>query len=147
MPEIPKSPLATAADVRSAGSRVARRFRTLDPLPVNRLVFRCRSLTERELARLLDRIARRPKNQRSNVSANGLIFAATLVDADGNQILSDADVGSFEEWDSADCQVLYDQVARHVGIRDSDLDKLAEDAAKNSDATAGDSPRCASPSG
>lgn len=132
--------LATAEQARAAGSRQTRRYKLLDPLPVSGLRFRIQSLTERELAEHdaeATDYARGGFRRSALTNANARIFVRTLVDAEGNRLFADNDVKVFADWDAADTNVLFDECARHCGIRRAN----AEDLGKNSETTSvADSP-------
>lgn len=130
--------LATAEQARAAGSRQMRRYRVIDPLPVNGLQFRLQSLTEREMAdhdgEATD-YARGGFKRSALRNANARIFVRVLVDAEGNRLFADSDVAVFTDWDSADTNALYDACARHCGIRrvsDEDLVKNSEETSVGS---------------
>lgn len=137
--------LSTAEAVRAAGSRQVRRYKLLEPLPVNGLRLRIQSLTEQEMSKYQTELVgrgNRPKPARLE-DANGRLFCRVLVDGDGNRLFGDGDAEAFAGWDSADTGALYERVKRHLGLEDGDV----EDLVKNSAATGGDARRSGSPSG
>jgi len=132
--------LATADQIRTAGSRAIRRYKTLDPLPVNRLELRIQSLTEREMASHDAEAISYGKmgvKQSAILNANARLFVRCLIDAEGNRLFGDKETAIFTEWDSADSHFLYSEIVIHCGIRQTS----DEDFVKNSEMTSvGSSP-------
>jgi len=136
--------LANAAQLFSPGE-LKRRFKTLS-LPTSGLKVRIRSLSERELSHYQTAtVANRGVGlKRSRLEdANRRLIALVLVDAAGNRLLSDSQVGKLAEWDSADSSFLYDEAAAHVGIKEGEI----EDLVKNSERITVDDSPCDSPVG
>jgi hypothetical protein len=136
--------LATADQIRAAGSRAIRRYKMLDPLPVNELRLRIQSLTEREMGQ---HDAEAISSNKAGVklsaieNANGRMFVRCLVDAEGNRLFGDRDTALFADWDSADTRVLYDAIAEHCGIRQISDEKLVKNSeTMPADETPSDSP-------
>jgi hypothetical protein len=123
--------LATVEQIRAIGGRAIRRYKTLDPLPVNGLRLRIQSLSELEMARHdADALSyNRGGVKRSAIeNANGRLFVRCLVDGDGNRLFADQDISIFADWDSADTRVLYDAIAEHCGIRQTSEEELAKNS-------------------
>ena len=121
--------LATAEQLMATTGR--RRYRELT-LPTSDLRVRIRSLTERELSRYQSvTIASSGTGlKRSKLEdASRRLIVLCLVDGDGNQIFTDADVPRLADWDAADTSYLYDEGAKHCGINRQDI----EDMVKNSE--------------
>lgn len=121
--------LATADGIRAIGSKPKRRYKTVEPLPVNGLRLRIQSLTEREMARHdaeAISYARAGVKRSAIENANARLFVRCLVDAEGNRLFGDHEVDVFAEWDSADTRFLYDEVAEHCGIRRAGDEELAK---------------------
>jgi hypothetical protein len=65
------------------------------------------------------------------------LIARCLVDGDGNRLLVDEQTGRLRDWDAADTSYLYEECARHVGLKREGIEALE----KNSEGTiAGESP-------
>lgn len=117
------------------GAPSPRRYKIVGPLPVRGGKVRIRSLTEKEsqafqMACVNTRGAGELRRDRL-LDANRRLIAACLVDAEGNPFVTDAQRAEMAEWDNADTSYLYDECARHTGIKQSDI----EDLVKNSDGT------------
>lgn len=110
----------------------ARRFKTLDPLPVSGFVIRIRSLTEREKSEWeSEAIAKKGdgiRMQKMKDAGRRLIQRCAVDDA-GNPFITDAQREEMADWDSADTAFLYDECAKHCGVKQGEL----EDIAKNSE--------------
>lgn len=120
--------LATADQLRNASCRSVRRFRDLAPLPVSGLSCRIRSVTKKELSDFQMAVMDgkgRPRADRIKDAENRL-FVLCLVDGDGNPLLTQADVGIFEDWDSADTQFLYNECSAFAGLNRDDLETLTK---------------------
>lgn len=122
--------LATAEQLMAVAGR--RRYHELK-LPTSDLKVRIRSLTEHELSRYQSATIASSGTglRRSKLEdASRRLIVLCLVDDDGNQILSDADVPRLADWDAADTSYLYDECAKHCGINRQDIEDLAKNSAK-----------------
>lgn len=101
-----------------------RRFTTVDIPEWG--CFRIRSLTELERSRFEASI-RDKKGQVSNSKLLDLkcrLIVLCVVDADGNTILTDADIPALREQDSRRTNTLVDAIQEHCGFSDSDVEEL-----------------------
>ncbi len=115
-----------------------RRFKNVT-LPTSGLVYRIRSLTERELSNYQAVIAVRDDKLREArlATANRRFIALCLVDDQGNTIVPANKVGLLAELDGADSSHLYGECADHCGITTQDLDDLV---GNSDETTTSDSP-------
>jgi len=124
---------AVAADLFGKGTK-PRRYKVTDPLPVQGVKVRIRSLTEREVSEYqAQTIAKKGDGLRTDrlKDANRRLIALCLVDGDGNPYVTPAMQTEMADWDAADTGFLYDECAKHCGLNKSDI----EDLVKNSEAT------------
>ena len=134
------SQLASRDQLFSTAS-MARRYVEVT-LPVSGHSVRLQSLTERERATFqsgfLDKRGEVRKDAMLN--SNRRLIVLCVVDAVGNRILNQDDVGRMVDWDTADVQFLASACGRHTGIAAGemgDVNEAAEDLEKNSETTAG----------
>jgi hypothetical protein len=74
------------------------------------------------------------------LNSNRRLIVLCVVDAVGNRILNQDDVGRMVDWDTADVQFLAAACGKHTGIAAGemgDVNDAAEDLEKNSETTAG----------
>lgn len=132
--------LATAEQLRASGGKVVRRFKELDPLPVNGMKFRIQSMTEGELSKYqLAVVASRGQGivRARMEDAERRLFVHCLVDAEGNRMLNNSETAIFVDWDSADSADLFNACAGHCGVTRDDIEQLAahKTSVKNSSET------------
>ena len=88
--------------------------------------FRLRSLTELERSRLEAAML----DKKGQLSPTKLIdhkcrmIVASVVDADGNQLLSNADIAALQQQDSSLTNALVDEIQKHCGISKADIEEL-----------------------
>ena len=114
-----------------------RRFAYVD-LPNGQRV-RIRNLTEREKSAFEAEIltTKGAPNRNRVADANRRLILITLVDANGDLLLSPSDITAIEALDGAVTSYLADEIGRHCGFGSSDIEGLV----KNSDViTAGVTP-------
>ena len=111
-----------------------RRFTVAGPLPINCKKFRLQSLSEGELssyqAMAVGKDGFKPARMED---ANRRLIVRCVVDAEGNRLMTDAQATQLMQWDSADTSYLYNECARHVGLKRDEI----EDLVKNCDMTVG----------
>jgi hypothetical protein len=116
--------LATAEQLMAVAGK--RRYYELT-LPTSKLRVRIRSLTERELSKYqtatIASAGTGIKRSRLEDATRRLIVMC-LVDGEGNQVFTDADVPKLADWDAADTSCLYDDCAKHCGINRQDIEDL-----------------------
>jgi hypothetical protein len=111
-----------------------RRFTVVGPLPISGKRFRLQSLSEGELSSYQALAVGKDGFKPSRMEdANRRLIARCVVDNDGNRLITDAQAAKLVEWDSADTAYLYNECARHVGLKRDEI----EDLVKNSDMTVG----------
>jgi hypothetical protein len=99
--------------------------------------FRLRSLTELERSRFENSM----RDKRGQVSSGRLVdmkfrmIVLGCVDAEGNQLFRDSDIGELKNQDSKNTNALVEEIQKHWGMSDTDV----EDLEKNYEPTAGDS--------
>jgi len=114
------------------GEAPKRRFKVVGPLPVNGKQIRIRSLFEGELSAYQTKAITAEGFSPIKMEAqNRRLIAACMVDADGNLLLQDVQAGRLREWDGADTSYLYEECAKHVGIKREGIEAIA----KNSEET------------
>jgi hypothetical protein len=113
-----------------------RRFKDVC-LPRTGLKFKIRSLTEGEKeayeASLLT--AKGDVTKTSLTGARRRLVVLCLCGGDGMPILSEADVESMKQLDGADLAYLQDEIQRHIGFKDGDIEGMV----KNSETVHADS--------
>ncbi len=134
--QIPKSPnpeipfIGSLADL--LGGAPKRRFKIVGALPVSGAYCRIRSLFEGELSRHQGNAINESGFSPAKAAAQGReLIALCLVDGEGNLLCARGDVGRLANLDSADSSYLYEECARHVGIKREGIEQIA----KNSEGT------------
>lgn len=84
--------------------------------------FRLQSLTEGEKSRFEKSILSKKGVIRDD--ARRRLLVRTLVDEDGNRILTDADISALAELDGAITAKLFDAAMEHVGFQADEIDEL-----------------------
>ena len=117
----------------SGGGPPKRRFAVVGPLPINRMSFRIRSLSEGQLSAYeavsVGKDGFRPASMQT---AGRRLIALCVVDADGNRLMTDEQANKvLAGWDSADTNFLYEAINAHIGRKKDDIEALA----KNSETT------------
>ena len=129
-----KQELATLAQLFP--QKPTRRYRHVT-LPVTQCVVRIQSWTEREYSRWQAQVAKagtEAKKRARLEDATRRAFVLSLVDEEGNRILTDSHMSRLSEWDVADSTHLYNEVAEHCALNQEEL----EDLVKNSEETPAD---------
>jgi hypothetical protein len=114
------------------GARPKRRYAELT-LPIAGHRVRIQSLTERETseyqAAVLSRTGQMGSYSRQRLlDASRRLIVLCLVDTAGNRILNDTHVEQLAEWDAADTGYLYEECAKHVGLKTADIEELAKNS-------------------
>ncbi len=105
-----------------------RRFRTVT-LP-NGQVVRIRNLTEREKSAFEAAIltSKGEPNRARVADLNRRLIVITLVDGNGDLLLTPADVVALEELDGAITSVLVDAIRDHCGFGEGDIEELVKNS-------------------
>lgn len=115
------------------GGPSPRRFAVVGPLPVKGCHVRIRSLRDDEISDYTMSVAMASgvMKQQRMLDANARLICLCLVDGDGHPFANGKEFIKqvLHDWDSADTLFLYEECARHVGLRKGDIESLA----KNSD--------------
>lgn len=88
--------------------------------------FRLRSLNELERSRLEASML----DKKGQLSPNKLIdhkcrlIVACVVDAEGNQLLTNGDIAALQQQDSSLTNLLVDEIQKHCGMSDADIEAL-----------------------
>ncbi|MGA2035880.1 MAG: hypothetical protein ABSG68_26835 [Thermoguttaceae bacterium] len=111
---------------------LARRYKTVGPLPVRGGYCRLQSLSEREASAYEAASYDRGTLVRARMEdANRRYLAMCLVDQAGNRLLGPGDAAKLADWDRADMVFLYSEAVAHVNAKRPAL----EDVEKNSEKT------------
>lgn len=88
--------------------------------------FRLRSLTELERSRLeaalLDKSGKLSPAKMIDHKCRAIV--AAVVDADGNQLLTNTDIASLQQQDSWKTNALMEEINRHWGVSQADIEVL-----------------------
>ena len=117
----------------SSGGPPKRRFTVVGPLPINRLSFRIRSLSEGQLSNYeAASVGKEGFRVVSMQTAGRRLIALCVVDGEGNRLMTDDQANkALTSWDSADTNFLHDAINQHIGRKKDDQEALA----KNSETT------------
>lgn len=116
------------------GAPSPRRYKIVGPLPVRGCHVRIQSLTEAESQDYQLQVLKTSGGgfrQDRLRDANRRLIGKCLVNEEGNQFVTEAQLREMAAWDNMDTTFLYDECAKHAGINKSDI----EDLVKNSEGT------------
>ncbi len=91
---------------------------------------RLRSLTEPEMSAYEASIltSKGEFSPSKMMRARRKLICLTVVDAEGNRVLSDEDAVKLQDMDGATANEIYNAACTHCGIRESDIEELAKNS-------------------